>query len=79
MQLHLKENDCLDNSINTQILYIVDNLKPYVNKAHVGIKIIFFLIFLLQTMFAKIFQTYINFSQCFKNIFVKKILETEIV
>ena len=45
MQLHLKENDCLDNSINTQILDIVDNLKPYVNKAHVEIKIILFFFF----------------------------------
>ena len=79
MQLHLKENDCLDNSINTQILDIVDNLKPYVNKAHVEIKIILFFIFLLQTMLAKRFQTYINFSQCLKNIFVKNILESEIV
>ena len=41
----LKENDCLDNSINTQILNIVYNLKPYVNKAHVQIKIILFFFF----------------------------------
>ena len=69
MQLNLKENDCLDNSINTQILDIVDNLKPYVNKAHVDIKIILFFIFLLQTMLAKRFQPYINISQCFRNSF----------
>ena len=75
----LKENDCLDNSINTQILTIVDNLKPYVNKAHVEIKIILFFIFLRQTMLAKRFQTYINFSQCFRNIFGQIKLESEIV
>ena len=79
MQLHLKENDCIDNSINTQILDIVDNLKPYGNKAHVEIKIILFFILLLQTMLAKSFQTYNNFSQCFRNIFVQIKLESEIV
>ena len=79
MQLHLKENDCLDNSITTQTLDIVDNLKPYVNKAHVEIKIILFFIFIFQTMLAKRFQTYINFIQCFKNSFVKYIVESDIV
>ena len=56
MQLHIKENDCLDNSINTQTLDIVDNLKPYVNKAHVEIQIIYFLFFFFKQCLPKDFK-----------------------
>ena len=45
----------------------------------VEIKINLFFIFLLQTLFAKRFQAYINFRQCFKIFLLKNETESEIV